>query len=947
MHINSFAKRIFLSIIFIFIMGLFFLFLLSWFQLKNIIDIDNLAFYSEKIEDIRQYLEIQNNRLKLTGLVSEYEEAFKNNSLKQLRKTYYREKDIKIYPFILSTNGNIIMHPTYKSEENPFKKDSDFMNKAMLISEGNFNYKYHTGLEKWGVIKKFDKWNWIIGFAIPLNIKYERLYFFTYRFLAIMFFVIILAVILSIFITKRLTNPILKLTIASKAIASGNLEFQINPHRNDEIGVLSRNFENMRNSIKEKITKLNEEIHFREKIEEQLKTFKKFAESSSQGIVMTNLDYKIIYANNTFCDYISSENLNQIVGISIFKFYNKTNLLELKESILPEVLETGLKTFEMPIFSKAGKLTPSLQSFFTIYNENKEPLYLANIVTDITEQKNIKQEIEDKNKKLLATNEELQATLEELEAVNAQFESQNNDLVEAKIKIEKSERRFRTLVEATNDWFWEVNKESKYIYASPRIYDFLGYTPEEIIGKTPFDLMPDYEAKRVANIFNSSMELNEKIINLENINLHKNGNEIILETSCTPIFDKNKNLVGYRGIDRNITQRKKSEEALIASTQRLALHVEQTPLGVIDWDLDFNIKEWNKSAERIFGYSQKEAIGKHANLIIPEVIQDPVNEIWQKIKSNEAGFRSTNDNLTKDGKIITCEWYNTPLISNNKVIGITSLVQDITEQKKSQELLIQTEKMMTIGSLAAGMAHEINNPLGIILQGIQVVQHKLSPSNKKSLTLANDFNINLNDINKFFNETNISEYLTGIKNAGQRAAEIVSNMLKFSRKSHALKESSNINQLIDDALKLASKDYDLDKNYDFKNIQISKNYSKDLPLIYCIATEIEQVFLNIIKNAAQAMTDYNKDNSTPEIIFNTYQEKKNVTIEIIDNGPGINKTTIKHLFEPFYTTKNVGKGTGLGMSVSYFIITTNHKGTISVESKVDKGAKFIIKLPIE
>ena len=193
--------------------------------------------------------------------------------------------------------------------------------------------------------------------------------------------------------------------------------------------------------------------------------------------------------------------------------------------------------------------------------------------------------------------------------------------------------------------------------------------------------------------------------------------------------------------------------------------------------------------------------------------------------------------------------------------------------------------------------------------------------------------------------------LRAIHESGQRVAEIVGNMLSFARQSDAQRSTEALPELMDKALELAATDYDLKKKFDFKTIEVIKEYEDNLPVITCEGGKIQQVFLNILRNGAQAMQEEGSHRATdeqPRFIIRLIHETESemVRIEIEDNGRGMDEATRKRVFEPFFTTKPVGEGTGLGLSVSYFIITENHKGTLEVISEPGKGANFIIRLPI-
>jgi signal transduction histidine kinase len=156
----------------------------------------------------------------------------------------------------------------------------------------------------------------------------------------------------------------------------------------------------------------------------------------------------------------------------------------------------------------------------------------------------------------------------------------------------------------------------------------------------------------------------------------------------------------------------------------------------------------------------------------------------------------------------------------------------------------------------------------------------------------------------------------------------------------------NIAKLLDKAIELANHDYDLKKKFDFRDIRIVRRYEADMPQVPCASTEIEQVILNLLRNAAQAMSENEPQKRPPCITLHLRRENDFAAIEIADNGPGMTDTQLKRIFEPFFTTKEVGVGTGLGLSVSYFIVTNNHDGTLSAESAPDNGASFIIRLPL-
>jgi signal transduction histidine kinase len=186
-----------------------------------------------------------------------------------------------------------------------------------------------------------------------------------------------------------------------------------------------------------------------------------------------------------------------------------------------------------------------------------------------------------------------------------------------------------------------------------------------------------------------------------------------------------------------------------------------------------------------------------------------------------------------------------------------------------------------------------------------------------------------------------------LRSSGAQAAQIVSNMLSFSRKSEPMLTPEDVTELLDKTLDLASADYDLKKNYDFKKILIVREYEDGLPKIHGSASKLQQVFLNLLRNGAEAMGEKEyPEGEGPCFILRAKRNAPWLRIELEDNGPGLEEPVRKRIFEPFFTTKSVGKGTGLGLSVSYFIITEEHSGIMSVQTALGGWTRFVIDLPI-
>jgi signal transduction histidine kinase len=285
-------------------------------------------------------------------------------------------------------------------------------------------------------------------------------------------------------------------------------------------------------------------------------------------------------------------------------------------------------------------------------------------------------------------------------------------------------------------------------------------------------------------------------------------------------------------------------------------------------------------------------------------------------------------------------------LTTNGVEGAVIRVDDVTDRVRVEEMMIQSEKMLSVGGLAAGMAHEINNPLGAVLQASQNIVRPVSPDLPANARVAEACGTTLDAVRQYLEQREIALFLEDIRNSGLRAAQIVEDMLAFSRKPDAGGSSTNLAELLDRTLHLAGSDYDLKKRYDFRQIEIVRDYAPEVPLVVCQASKIQQVFLNILRNGAEAMDELRDSGCPPRFVLRVQPEGSTVRVEIEDNGPGIQEPIRRRVFEPFFTTKPPGVGTGLGMSVSYFIVTEDHGGTLSVESSPGAGTRFIIRLPI-
>ncbi|MBN2342129.1 MAG: PAS domain-containing protein [Deltaproteobacteria bacterium] len=379
--------------------------------------------------------------------------------------------------------------------------------------------------------------------------------------------------------------------------------------------------------------------------------------------------------------------------------------------------------------------------------------------------------------------------------------------------------------------------------------------------------------------------------------------------------------------------------------------IESMPSVLISVDESHVVSQWNREAQRVTGISAAHAVGRTLAELVPQFIEQD-SMVSEAIANNKVVTGEPKQMAaTIDGTVVSAYQATTVYpIKSPQLVGAVIRLDDVTDQIHMQELLVHSEKMMSVGGLAAGMAHEINNPLGGILQNAAVLRNRLTEKLPVNTRAAVEAGIDFDLLQDYLQKREITKMIGMITESGKRAAEIVHNMLSFSRKNNSKKVPVRLCDLVKDALELAQTEYDLNKHYDFKKIHLDVECISCPPTL-CETSKIQQVLLNIFRNGAEAMHDANRDDGGGRvpafrIRVEADQQDKWVSVTIEDNGPGIDESVRKRVFEPFFTTKEVGKGTGLGLSISYFIVVENHGGKMEVRSQKGKGTTFIIRLPV-
>lgn len=391
-------------------------------------------------------------------------------------------------------------------------------------------------------------------------------------------------------------------------------------------------------------------------------------------------------------------------------------------------------------------------------------------------------------------------------------------------------------------------------------------------------------------------------------------------------------------------QEQKSAQAKLRLQELLQGMIDSMPSVLIAIDHSGVVNQWNNEAEHMTGITGETAIGKRIEGLFPS-IQSELGK-WRDALERDELLRYAKVPYAEHGETKIKDIIIYPYHSTHES-GAVIRIDDITEKVNMEELFIQSEKMVSIGGIAAGMAHELNNPLGIVLQSLQNVRRRLDPRIAKNQMMAGEIGVSLEAVAEYMQQREILEYFEHMRSAGSRASDIVRGMLNFSRRSDIQKEYGSIEETVQRAIQFAKLDYQLKKHYRIDRIRINLNFSRDIPQVFMKSGEIEQVLVNLIKNSTQSFPKEKIDGEEARIDIRVFVQDENVVLKVFDNGSGMNAEVRDAVFQPFFTTKQREEGTGLGLSVSHFIITRNHGGKLGVESELGKGTAFTVTLPVE
>ncbi len=447
----------------------------------------------------------------------------------------------------------------------------------------------------------------------------------------------------------------------------------------------------------------------------------------------------------------------------------------------------------------------------------------------------------------------------------------------------------------------------------------VGYPREELIGKTDYDFFP----KEVAEFFTAKdrqvLESKSLVDIPEEIIRNRSGEERILHTKKIPILDETGAPQYLLGISEDITERKQAEESI----RKLSQAIEQSPVSIVITDVEGSIEFVNAKFTQITGYSYAEALGQNPRILKSgETPAEEYRRLWKTIGSGSV-WRGEFHNRKKTGELFWEKVTIAPVRDVDHVIShYVAVKEDITERKKLEEQLHQTQKMEAVGQLAGGVAHDFNNMLGVIIGHAELALEKA-------------------DL-----DASLCKNLEGVLNAAFRSSEITRQLLAFARKQTIAPKILDLNETVEGMLKLLRRL--IGEDMDLAWLPGAKQWPVKMD-----PSQIDQILANLCVNARDAIDGVGKITiETHKADFDDayctehkgFQPGEYVVLAVSDNGSGMDKPTMDKIFEPFFTTKGVGQGTGLGLATVYGIVKQN-KGFINVYSEPGHGSTFKVYLP--
>jgi PAS domain S-box-containing protein len=481
----------------------------------------------------------------------------------------------------------------------------------------------------------------------------------------------------------------------------------------------------------------------------------------------------------------------------------------------------------------------------------------------------------------------------------------------AQTALRHSEERYRTIVEAANEGIWLLDRQERTLYANRRLAEMLGVSADELQqrGVADFCFPEDVAAARqriAANLRGRFEQFDFRF-------RRQDGSELQVLVSTSPMRDVTGQVIGALEMFSDVTDRRKGEEAV----QRLAAIVASSDDAIIGKTLDGMIQSWNSGAERIYGYTAEEAIGRPMTMLLPPDRPDEESAILSRLHRGERVEHFETVRLRKDDQLIDVSMTISPIRDKlGRIVGASSVTRDITERRRFEEQIRETQKLESLGVLAGGVAHDFNNLLVGIMGNASLALDMLSADHPAR------------------------RMLDGVLQASERATNLTQQLLAYSGKGRFVVQSIDVSRLIREIVALIQTSIS-------KTVRVRFELDDALPPIEADVAQIQQLIMNLVINGAEAIGD-----AAGTVTIRTGVARRDaggeaesgnyVFLEVEDTGCGMDQTTRERIFDPFFTTKFAGRGLGLAAAQG---IVRGHRGEIDVESAPGQGTRFRVVFP--
>jgi PAS domain S-box-containing protein len=478
--------------------------------------------------------------------------------------------------------------------------------------------------------------------------------------------------------------------------------------------------------------------------------------------------------------------------------------------------------------------------------------------------------------------------------------------------LRERERQLRAVFNGSWDAMLIATDDGRYIDGNAAALELLGVTREQLVQMTVFDTAAvgaDEAAIRAA--WNTFLE--HGTAEGEFLLRRRDGKELVVEHRGTARIMKGRHL----SVLRDVTERKRTEDQRL----RLSAMVESAVDAIAGISLDGKIEYWSPSCGRIFGYAAYEALGQSLDIVIPDDKSQEFAGILDVVRRGDAVRDHETVRRRRNGKLFAASVTLAPVIQRGRIVAVSALTRDISEKKVLEAQLAISERMASMGTLAAGIAHEINNPLAALSANLDLISEQIDARPSIDVSVRGVLG-------------DVREVIAEARSSAETIRRIVKGLKVFSRPTEGARGPVELHHVIDSTVRMAW-------NEIRHRAQLVKDYGS-VPPVYGNETELAQVFLNLVVNAAQSIPAGRAKANEIRISTRSLDDGR-VAVEIRDTGVGIPETALKHVFDPFFTTKPAGVGTGLGLSISRRIID-DLGGAISVESAPGRGTAFRVVL---